>query len=111
MATISYDEVNLMLRLYDLRREPKLRQARSWYLDYFHLDLEEIAGRPLHDLLRAESLPHRAAQVTPARITTRDVLLEVVIKDREERRHIRQRSRERRLQGFIRRGVGPRERD
>ena len=38
MATISYDEVNLMLRLYDLRREPKLRQARSWYLDYFHLD-------------------------------------------------------------------------
>ena len=24
MATITYDEVNLMLRLYDLRREPKL---------------------------------------------------------------------------------------
>jgi hypothetical protein len=38
MATVTYDEVNLMLRLYDLRREQKLRQARSWYLDNFHLD-------------------------------------------------------------------------
>src|SRR5579862_2771270 len=36
MATVTYDEVNLMLRLYDLRREQRLRQARSWYLDYFH---------------------------------------------------------------------------
>jgi len=25
-----------MLRLYDLRREQRLRQARSWYLDHFH---------------------------------------------------------------------------
>ena len=38
MATVTYDEVNLMLRLYDLRREQKLRLARSWYLDHFHLD-------------------------------------------------------------------------
>src|SRR5215470_2332340 len=38
MSAITYDEVNLMLRLYDLRREQKLRQARSWYLDHFHLD-------------------------------------------------------------------------
>jgi hypothetical protein len=36
MATVTYDEVNLMLRLYDLRREQRLRQARSWYLDHFH---------------------------------------------------------------------------
>ena len=38
MSTVTYDEVNLMLRLYDLRREQKLRLARSWYLDHFHLD-------------------------------------------------------------------------
>jgi len=38
MATVTYDEVNLMLRLYDLRRAQKLRLARSWYLDHFHLD-------------------------------------------------------------------------
>ena len=31
MSQINYDEVNLMLRLYDLRREPRLRQARSWF--------------------------------------------------------------------------------
>jgi hypothetical protein len=36
MSTTTYDEVNLMLRLYDLRREARLRQARSWFLDHFH---------------------------------------------------------------------------
>src|SRR6201998_3367374 len=36
MSTPTYDEVNLMLRLYDMRREARLRQARSWFLDHFH---------------------------------------------------------------------------
>ena len=36
MAQITYDEVNLMLRLYDMRREPRLRQARSWFVEHFH---------------------------------------------------------------------------
>jgi hypothetical protein len=36
MAQVSYDEVNLMLRLYDMRREPRLRQARAWFVDHFH---------------------------------------------------------------------------
>jgi hypothetical protein len=36
MSTVTYDEVNLMLRLYDLRREPRLRQARTWFLENFH---------------------------------------------------------------------------
>jgi hypothetical protein len=36
MSAISYDEVNLMLRFYDMRREARLRQARSWFLDHFH---------------------------------------------------------------------------
>src|SRR5438270_10965647 len=36
MAQITYDEVNLMLRLYDLRREARLRQARVWFTDNFH---------------------------------------------------------------------------
>lgn len=36
MSNISYEEVNLMLRLYDLRREPRLRQARTWFLENFH---------------------------------------------------------------------------
>jgi hypothetical protein len=36
MAQITYDEVNLMLRLYDLRREPKLREARAWFVEHFH---------------------------------------------------------------------------
>jgi len=36
MAQISYDEVNLMLRLYDLRREERLRHARAWFVENFH---------------------------------------------------------------------------
>lgn len=35
MSQVNYDEVNLMLRLYELRREPKLREARSWFVDNF----------------------------------------------------------------------------
>jgi len=31
-ATATYDDVNLVLRLFDLRREEKLREARSWFL-------------------------------------------------------------------------------
>ncbi len=30
MAQVTYDEVDLMLRLYELRREPRLRVARNW---------------------------------------------------------------------------------
>jgi hypothetical protein len=32
----NYEGVELMLRLYDLRREPQLRKARNWYLDNFY---------------------------------------------------------------------------
>ena len=35
MGQVTHEQVNLMLRLYDLRREPRLRQARSWYVDRF----------------------------------------------------------------------------
>ena len=41
MAQISYDEVNLMLRLYDMRREPRLRQARAWFTEHFHPESPE----------------------------------------------------------------------
>jgi hypothetical protein len=36
MPQITYDEVNLMLRMYELRREPRLRQARAWFVEHFH---------------------------------------------------------------------------
>jgi len=36
MSQITYEEVNLMLRLYEMRREVKLRQARAWFLEHFH---------------------------------------------------------------------------
>jgi hypothetical protein len=32
----TYDDVNLILRLYELRREEKLRQARDWFVKSFH---------------------------------------------------------------------------
>ena len=35
MSQITYDEVNLMLRLYDMRREPRMREARRWFTGSF----------------------------------------------------------------------------
>jgi hypothetical protein len=43
---VTYDEVNLMLKLYDLRREPRLREARAWFVDHFHaVTPEEVMQR------------------------------------------------------------------
>ena len=33
--TATYDDVNLILRLYEMRREEKLRQARDWFSKSF----------------------------------------------------------------------------
>ena len=41
MAQITYDEVNLMLHLYDLRREPRLREARAWFVEHYHASTPE----------------------------------------------------------------------
>ena len=35
MAQATYDDVNLILRLYEMRREEKLRAARSWFVANF----------------------------------------------------------------------------
>ncbi len=36
MGKATYDDVNLILRLYDMRREEKLRAARAWFASKFH---------------------------------------------------------------------------
>jgi hypothetical protein len=39
----TYDDVNLILRLFELRREEKMRQARDWVAKNFHAkNLEEL---------------------------------------------------------------------
>lgn len=39
----TYDDANLILRLYELRREEKLRKAREWFARSFHAaTLEEL---------------------------------------------------------------------
>ena len=35
MPQATYDDVNLLLRLYDMRREEKLRAARAWFVTNF----------------------------------------------------------------------------
>lgn len=41
----TYDDVNLILRLYELRREPKLREARKWFAESFRAKtVEEVAA-------------------------------------------------------------------
>src|SRR5229473_1418201 len=40
----TYDDANLLLRLYELRREEKLRQARDWFNKNFHANnMEELS--------------------------------------------------------------------
>jgi len=42
MANPTYEQGQLQLKLYDLRREPRLRQARDWYFkNYFADTLDE----------------------------------------------------------------------
>jgi len=35
MAQATYDDANLLLRLYEMRREEKLRAARAWFIENF----------------------------------------------------------------------------
>ena len=46
MVQSTYDDANLILRLYDLRREPKMREARAWFIANFKpksmKDLQEL---------------------------------------------------------------------
>lgn len=35
MSEVTHEQVNLMLRLYDVRREPRLREAREWFVAHF----------------------------------------------------------------------------
>ena len=40
-------DADLLLRLYELRREEKLRRARQWMIDKFQADSVEELGRQL----------------------------------------------------------------
>src|SRR5258707_11381810 len=41
MGQVTDEQVNLMLRLYEDRREPKLREARDWFSASFHVKTAE----------------------------------------------------------------------
>lgn len=42
----TYDDVTLILRLYELRREDKLREARAWFVANFAADsIQDMAAR------------------------------------------------------------------
>ena len=46
MGVVTYDQANLLLRLYELRREPRLREARAWFLPNFDAQSpEEVAQK------------------------------------------------------------------
>ncbi len=39
--TATYDDANLILRLYDMRREERMREARAWFTANFHASTME----------------------------------------------------------------------
>ena len=45
MSETTYEQVNLMLKLYELRREPKLREARDWFAANFQVKTAEDVMR------------------------------------------------------------------
>jgi hypothetical protein len=43
MGDVTHEQANLMLRLYELRREPRLREARDWFISQFQANtMEEV---------------------------------------------------------------------
>lgn len=45
MSEVTHDQVNLLLRLYEERREPRLREARDWFANNFHAKTPEDVMR------------------------------------------------------------------
>lgn len=45
MGVVTYDQANLLLHLYELRREPRLREARAWFVTHFDAQSPEEMGR------------------------------------------------------------------
>jgi len=43
MGEVTHEQAELLLRLYELRREPRMREAREWYVGNFHpTSMEEM---------------------------------------------------------------------
>jgi hypothetical protein len=43
MGEATHEQVDLMLKLYEMRREPRLREAREWFAKNFHVkSLEDV---------------------------------------------------------------------
>jgi hypothetical protein len=45
MAEVTHEQVNLLLKLYDARREPRLREAREWFAANFQVKSPEDVMR------------------------------------------------------------------
>jgi hypothetical protein len=45
MGQVTPEQVNLLLKLYELRREPRLREAREWFAANFHAKTQEDVMR------------------------------------------------------------------
>jgi hypothetical protein len=45
MSEVTHEQVNLLLHLYELRREAKLREARDWFANNFHVKTPEDVMR------------------------------------------------------------------
>jgi hypothetical protein len=46
MGQVTHEQANLLLRLYELRREPRLRQARAWFYSQFEANTpQELASK------------------------------------------------------------------
>jgi hypothetical protein len=54
MSQATYEDVNLILKLYELRREDKMREARAWFL----ADCKPKNAQGLMELCPARTTTH-----------------------------------------------------
>lgn len=45
MGQVTHEQANLLLKLYDLRREPRLREARAWFTAHFDANTPDELNR------------------------------------------------------------------
>jgi hypothetical protein len=45
MGDVTHEQVKLMLQLYEMRRETRMREAREWYFTRFHPESLEDVGK------------------------------------------------------------------
>ena len=63
MSEATFEQANLQLKLYDLRREPRLREAREWFSNHFHPEKNKYYIHHIRHLQVSKNLSSSAVNI------------------------------------------------